>query len=123
VPQTTGEFVRCALESLALSYRRTLAELEDTTDRKITKLHIVGGGTKNQLLSQFAANATGRTVYVGPIEATAAGNILIQAMALGQLKDLAEIRRVVRHSFSIITHQPHDTSVWDVAYNRFKDLP
>ncbi len=123
VPQTPGEFVRCSLESLALSYRHTLSELEDTTGRKITKLHIVGGGTKNQLLSQFAANATGRTVYVGPIEATAAGNILIQAMALGQIKDLAAIRRVVRNSFSIINHQPHDTQVWDVAYKKFKDLP
>jgi rhamnulokinase len=123
VPQTPGEFVRCALESLALSYRRTLSELEDTTGRTLTKLHIVGGGTKNQLLNQLAANATGRTVFAGPVEATAAGNILIQAMALGQLKDLAEIRRVVRNSFSIITYQPRDAALWDAAYNRFKDLP
>ena len=123
VPQTPGEFVRCALESLALSYRRTLGELEDTTGRTLTKLHIVGGGTKNQLLNQLAANATGRTVFAGPVEATAAGNILIQAMALGQLKDLAEIRRVVRNSFSIITYQPSDAATWNAAYNRFKDLP
>jgi rhamnulokinase len=123
VPQTPGEFVRCALESLALSYRRTLGELEDTTGRKLTKLHIVGGGTKNNLLNQFAANATGRTVFAGPGEATAAGNILIQAMALGHLKDLAAIRRVVRDSFSISTYQPRDAALWDAAYNRFKDLP
>ncbi len=123
VPQTPGDFVRCALESLALSYRRTLGELEDTTGRTLTKLHIVGGGTKNQLLNQLAANATGRTVFAGPVEATAAGNILIQAMALGQLKDLAEIRRVVRNSFSIITYQPSDAATWNAAYNRFKDLP
>ncbi len=127
VPQTPGEFVRCALESLALSYRRTLGELEDTTGRRLTKLHIVGGGTKNLLLNQLAADATGRLVLAGPIEATAAGNILIQAMALGHLADLAAIRRVVRSSFPIITYQPRDDAAvsqqWAAAYNRFKDLP
>lgn len=123
VPNAPGEFVRCALESLALSYRRTLAELEDTTGRKLTKLHIVGGGTKNLLLNQLAANATGRTVLAGPVEATAAGNILIQAMELGHLPDLAAIRRVVHTSFPITTYQPRDAALWDAAYNRFKDLP
>jgi rhamnulokinase len=123
VPQSPGEFVRCALESLALSYRRTLAELEDTTGRALTRLHIVGGGTKNLLLNQLAADATGRTVLAGPVEATAAGNVLIQAMALGQLADLAAIRRVVRSSFPITTYQPRDAATWDAAYNRFKDLP
>jgi rhamnulokinase len=123
VPQTPGEFVRCALESLALSYRRTLAELEDTTGRTLTKLHIVGGGTKNLLLNQLAADATGRMVLAGPVEATAAGNILIQAMALGQLADLTAIRRVVRSSFPLISYQPRDAAIWDAAYNRYKDLP
>ena len=119
VPTTPGEFTRCILESLALLYRRTLAQLEAITGQPVTTLHIVGGGSQNTLLNQFSANATGRTVIAGPAEATATGNILIQALALGQLPDLAELRQVVRNSFAVHTYQPQDAAVWAQAYERF----
>ena len=120
VPTTPGEFTRCILESLALLYRRTLEQLEGITGQPVTTLHIVGGGSQNLLLNQFSANATGRTVVAGPAEATATGNILIQAIALGQLKDLAELRQVVRNSFAVQTYQPQDAGVWAQAYERFQ---
>ena len=122
-PITPGEFIRCTLESLALLYRRTLEQLETITGQPVTTLHIVGGGSQNLLLNQFSANATGRTVIAGPAEATATGNILIQALALGQLKDLAELRQVVRNSFAMQTYQPQDATVWAQAYERFQKLP
>ena len=119
VPTTPGEVTRCILESLALLYRRTLEQLEAITGQPVTTLHIVGGGSQNLLLNQFSANATGRTVIAGPAEATATGNILIQALALGQLQDLAELRQVVRNSFAVQTYQPQDAGVWAQAYERF----
>ena len=88
----------------------------------MTTLHIVGGGSQNLLLNQFSANATGRTVIAGPAEATATGNILIQAIALGQLKDLTELRQVVRNSFAVQTYTPQDASLWAQAYARFQKL-
>ena len=122
VPTTPGEFTRCILESLALLYRRTLEQLKTCTGQPVTTLHIVGGGSQNLLLNQFSANATGRTVIAGPAEATATGNILIQALALGQLKNLAELRQVVRNSFAVQTYQPQDAAVWAQAYERFQKL-
>jgi rhamnulokinase len=92
------------------------------TGKKISKLHIVGGGSKSYLLNQFAANATERAVIAGPVEATAIGNILIQAIALGYLKSHAELRRVVRDSFPVETFQPQDPAVWAKAYDRFRNL-
>ena len=122
VPTTPGEFTRCILESLALLYRRTLEQLEACTGQPVTTLHIVGGGSQNLLLNQFSANATGRTVIAGPAEATATGNILIQALALGQLKNLAELRQVVRNSFAVQKYQPQNAAVWAQAYDRFQKL-
>ena len=122
VPATHGEVVRCALESLALVYRKTLADVAAITGQPITRLHIVGGGTKNALLNQFAANATGIPVLTGPVEATAIGNILIQALALRHLKSLEELRAVVRDSFPIQTYEPQDSDVWQAAYERFQKL-
>jgi rhamnulokinase len=121
-PVTPGEFIRCILESLALLYRKTLDQLEDVTGKPIQTLHIVGGGSQNKLLNQFSANATGRTVIAGPAEATAAGNILIQAIALGHLKDLDELRSVVRASFEVTTFKPQEAEVWTQAYQRFQKL-
>ena len=121
-PTTPGEYTRCILESLALLYRRTLEQLEACTGQPITTLHIVGGGSQNLLLNQFSANATGRTVIAGPAEATATGNILIQALALGQLKDLVELRQVVRNSFAVQTYKPQDAGTWAQAYERFQKL-
>jgi rhamnulokinase len=122
-PATHGEFVRCILESLALLYRWTLDELEEITGQRLTTLHIVGGGSQNKLLNQFSANATGRTVIAGPVEATAAGNVLIQAIALGHLESLDELRRVVRRSFAVTTYKPQDAAPWQTAYERFRQLP
>jgi rhamnulokinase len=122
-PATHGEFVRCILESLALLYRQTLDEMEEIMGRKLTTLHIVGGGSQNELLNQFSANATGRTVITGPVEATAAGNLLIQAVALGHLKSLDELRCVVRGSFAVTKYKPQDTTAWQAAYDRFRRLP
>ena len=93
MPGSPGQIVRCALESLALSYRRTLEQLETLTGRTLKRLHIVGGGSHNALLNQFAANATGRTVLAGPAEATAIGNLLLQAVTLGHLDSLTDLRR------------------------------
>jgi rhamnulokinase len=121
-PVEVGQFVRCCLESLALTYRHVLAGLERVTGRKVKVLHIVGGGGRNALLSQLTANAIGRPVIVGPYEATAAGNILVQAMGAGDVKDLAEIRRIITTSFEPQTYFPLDTVAWDVGYKRFTAL-
>jgi rhamnulokinase len=91
-PKTPGETIRCALESLSLLYRCTLQEIYVVTGRKVKYLHIVGGGSRNQLLNQFSANACQVTVVAGPTEATAIGNILIQAIAMGHLGSLEDIR-------------------------------
>ena len=121
-PETPGQFARCILESLTLLYGDVLDRIEQLTDRKIRTLHIVGGGTNNSLLNQFAANATGRTALAGPVEATAIGNLLIQAMALGDLKSHEELRDVVRRSFPIKTYSPEDSLAWQQAGQRFETL-
>jgi rhamnulokinase len=119
VPETPGQLIRCVLESLALLYRRSLDELERLTERKLRKLHIVGGGCRNELLNQFTANATGREVIVGPVEATAIGNVLVQAIAMQHLDSLAALREVVRDSFEVTTLEPVERGVWEDAYERF----
>ena len=122
VPLTPGQVVRCALESLALSYRATLEQIEALTGRTIHRLHIVGGGSQSALLNQFAANATGRKVLAGPVEATAIGNLLLQAVTLGHLETIADLRRTVRASFSIDSFAPADAGVWQDAYTRFQHM-
>jgi sugar (pentulose or hexulose) kinase len=121
-PNTRGDFVRSCLDSLALTYRRTLGGLEDVTGQKISVIHIVGGGSQNELLNQMTADACGRPVIAGPIEATAAGNILVQAMATGSLKNLADIRQVIRQSFNVKRYEPTDTQKWDRAYERYMEI-
>ena len=123
VPETVGAIARCILESLSLLYRQSLGELEQLTGRKINRLHIVGGGTRNDLLNQCAASATGRRVITGPVEATAAGNILIQAIAGGAVSSLTEARQIVARSFPQNTYEPQESSVWEAAYQRFQVLP
>ena len=121
-PETPGQSTRCILESLALSYRAALDEIEILTRRTIARLHIVGGGSQSVLLNQFAANATRREVIAGPVEATAAGNVLIQAIALGQVESHQALRKIVRDSFALHTFQPLDTESWQEAYDRFTEL-
>jgi rhamnulokinase len=105
-PKTKGEFCRTILESLAQRYREVLEGLEGLTHARIDTIHIVGGGSRNSLLNQLVANATGRTVVAGPVEATAAGNLLVQAIAAGEVSGLEETRAIVRQSFAITRFQP-----------------
>jgi sugar (pentulose or hexulose) kinase len=115
-----GQMTRTILENLALKYRSTMEAVEDVAGHKIEVLHIVGGGIQNELLCQFTANALGRKVITGPIEATASGNILMQAIATGQIKTLAEARRIVRNSFELKEYEPQDTSLWREQYEKSK---
>jgi len=122
VPESKGQVVRCALESLALTYRDTLNALEDVLGKRIDVIHIVGGGTQNTLLSQMTADACNRQVVAGPVEATAIGNILMQAVALGDLASTAELREVVRNSYAPVHYDPRDTAKWDDAWERFEKI-
>jgi rhamnulokinase len=122
VPQTKGEIVRCIAQSLALKYKLTVESLEELLDRKLPVIHMVGGGIKDKLLCQLTANATGRRVIAGPVEATAIGNLMIQAMAAGQVEGLRGIRRVVKNSFPITVYEPQDTKQWDEACLMFKKV-
>jgi rhamnulokinase len=121
-PESEGQFVRCALESLALKYRMVLGWLEELTGERVSVIHIVGGGTQNELLNQFTADACGRPVVTGPVEATALGNVLVQARTAGEVGSLSEIRDVVRASSEMKRYEPRDTAAWDAAYERFKEL-
>lgn len=122
VPEGRGEIVRCALESLALKYRWTVEKLAEIQGRRASVIHIVGGGTQNTLLCQLTADATGLPVMAGPIEATAVGNILMQAMALGKIGSIDEAREIVRASFPVVTYEPGDRGPWDEVYPRFVEL-
>ncbi len=114
--------MRCALEGLALKYRWVLERLEEMLGHRLDPLHIVGGGTQNRLLSQLTADCVGRQVVTGPVEATAIGNVLVQAMAQGHLSTLAEARDVVRRSYEVLTFEPRDRTGWNDAYGRLLEL-
>ena len=122
IPATQGEIVRVVLESLALKYRLELERLEALAGKELAPLHIFGGGTKNRLLNQFSADATGRTVVAGPVEATAIGNILIQAISMGELGSLSEARQLVRRSFEINEYRPERSEGWEAAYEKLLSL-
>lgn len=111
-PQSPGQFARVILESLAVSYRRVIAMLEEITGKKFTRLHIVGGGSRNELLNQMAADSTGLEVLAGPVEATAIGNILTQAITTGQIPSLASGRALVARMGGIKRFVPTDTQKW-----------
>ncbi|RCX13221.1 rhamnulokinase [Anaerobacterium chartisolvens] len=119
VPETRAEIVRCIMESLALKYKMALYGLENILGYTLPVLHIVGGGCKNVMLSQFTANAIDRPVITGPTEATAVGNLVAQLVALGEVGSLAEGREVVRNSFPCRAYAPADVRQWDEAYGRF----
>ena len=113
IPETTAAIVRTALESVAAACCRTVRELEQLLGRDLTTIHVVGGGVKNALLCQMIADACGREVVAGPVEATAIGNLLVQLTATGNAVDLRAIREVVRNSFDLARFQPKDTAAWD----------
>jgi sugar (pentulose or hexulose) kinase len=116
-----GLMIRVILESLALKYRFVMETIEDITKEPVEILHIVGGGIQNELLCQFTANATGKKVITGPIEAAAIGNILMQARATEQIKSLSELREIVRNSFELKEYQPKDIELWDKQYEKIKN--
>ncbi len=123
VPETTGQLVRCCLESLALCYWQTTSALQSVLEQDIQQLYVVGGGSKNELLNQLTAEAMGCAVTCGPAEATAIGNVLIQAMGCGEVASLNEIRTIVGESFSPVTYRPTDDSnAWMVAQERYVKL-
>jgi rhamnulokinase len=122
VPQSRGEIVRCILESLALEYRRTADQLSGILDLPLPVIHIIGGGSRNRLLNQFTANATRRTVIAGPVETTALGNVIGQAVAAGHLSSWEEGRVFVRRMESLGEYSPADGAAWEQAYARFLGL-
>ena len=122
IPQTVGQIARCIYESLALKYRWALERLEEIKGRRIDTLNIVGGGCKNRLLNQFVADAINRPVIAGPVEGAAIGNLLVQAMALGDIHSMEELRSIVRHSESAEEYQPNHTVQWEKAYTSLLHL-
>jgi rhamnulokinase len=122
MPETEGQFARCIFESLALTYANVLEGLEALTGTKIEAVHVVGGGSRNQLLNQFTANACGRPVIAGPVEATVFGNLLVQARSQGEIKTLADIRAAVRASSEVTQCDPENASAWQDARGRFAKL-
>jgi len=119
VPQTEGEIVRTILQSLALKCAYTIKGLENVMGKKLDTIHMLGGGIQNKLLCKFIANATGKRVVAGPVEATSLGNALMQLTALGKIKDLKEARKVVKNSFDTVEYMPENHELWKEAYDRF----
>ena len=122
LPEKKGEFVRCILESLALKYRFIIERINAMCPEAIEVLHIVGGGSRNEILNQFTANATGLPVFAGPVEATALGNIMVQAVAKKILSGIEEGRRVVARSFPLKDFHPADQDRWSEVYGRVKGM-
>jgi rhamnulokinase len=118
-PDSAAAMARVIFESLALRYREVLESLESLLGRKLETIHIVGGGSRNGVLNQFVADACGRTVIAGPAEATAMGNVLIQAIGAGELSGLAAAREIVRRSVALEVFTPKSAEDWDAAYGRF----
>lgn len=119
VPSTHAEFVRCIFESLSLKYNYVLGKLKALAPFPIEKLHVIGGGSKNPLLNQWTANAIGIPVAAGPSEATAIGNIMIQAKAAGFVKSLPDMRRIIAESVQIDEFLPQNPEIWAEAYTKF----
>ena len=118
-PETHAEFVRCIFESLSLKYKSILEKLIDLAPFAIEKLHVIGGGSKNPLLNQWTANAIGIPVIAGPSEATAIGNIMIQAKAAGCVGSLTEMRQIIRNSIQLEEFLPENEAEWGKAYGKF----
>jgi rhamnulokinase len=122
VPQTRGEILRCALEGLAMEYRWVAEQLVRLSGRQLPVIHIIGGGSRNELLNQFTVDATGRTVVAGPVEATAIGNLLVQAITQGLISSLNEGRKTIARSFELKVFEPHEQERWNRSYEIFGRL-
>ena len=119
VPETVGEIMRCIYESLAMKYRLTFEKLRECTERDYPVIHVIGGGTKDGLLCQMTANSCDRTVKAGPIEATVMGNVAVQLMSDGSVKNIGQARKIVANSSELKTFEPKDTDKWAGAYEDF----
>ena len=119
VPETVGEIMRCIYESLAMKYRLTFEKLRECTERDYPVIHVIGGGTKDDLLCQMTANSCDRTVKAGPIEATVMGNVAVQLMSDGSVKNIGQARKIVADSSELKTFEPKDTDKWAGAYEDF----
>ena len=119
VPETVGEIMRCIYESLAMKYRLTFEKLRECTERDYPVIHVIGGGTKDGLLCQMTANSCDRTVKAGPIEATVMGNVAVQLMSDGSVKNIGQARKIVADSSELKTFEPKDTDKWAMAYEDF----
>jgi rhamnulokinase len=122
VPEDISQITRVIFESLAMEYRYVMEKMEKIIGYDIEILHIVGGGSKNSLLSQFASSATKKIVITGPSEATSVGNLLIQVLAKREIRDISEVREVIRNSFPLIIYRPENTEVWDENYQKYLKL-
>lgn len=122
VPETVGQVSRCIYESLALKYRWAMERLEEIKGQPLEQLNIVGGGIQNKLLNQMAADSIDRPVVTGPVEGAAMGNLLAQAMALGAVQNITELRQIVRNSEAVETYSPHHTAQWEDAYQKMLAL-
>ena len=122
VPVDEGTILRCIFESLSLKYRWVLERLEELLGYKLEVVHIIGGGSQNRLLCQLTADACGMPVVAGPVEATAVGNALVQAISLGYVNTLSEGRQLVARSFPLSEYQPQNTDSWAEPYAAFSKL-
>ncbi len=122
IPDSHQAIIRCIYDSLALKYRYTLNQIHQVCNNQMEKIHIIGGGSNNHFLCQLTADATGLPVVAGPTEATATGNILMQAKALGHIKSLGEIREIVQRSFGVLQFSPSVAANWDQAYQQFVEI-
>lgn len=122
VPESMGEIARCIYESLAFRYKQVLANLQKLADFPIETLHIIGGGAQNKMLNAFTANAIGKTVLAGPSEATAIGNLLLQAKAAGLVSDKNEMRQIIRNSVELEKFLPENTAVWEENYKKYLSI-
>jgi len=123
VPESVAEIVRTCLESLALRYRWVIESLENKLNRQFKTIHIVGGGSQNNMLNQFTANSCNKPVFAGPVEATALGSIMLQAIATGEIADIASGRKIISNSTKLSKFSPQDVDEWNRAYSKFKELP
>jgi len=119
VPADEGAVLRCALDSIAMKFRHVLGMCEELAGGRIGTIHIVGGGTQNRQLCQAAADACGRRVLAGPVEATAIGNLMMQAVAAGDVASIAQAREVIRNSFAVEEYQPREPAAWEGAFGKF----
>ena len=122
VPETIGDIMCCINQSLALKYRYALEQIETITGKHFNMINMIGGGIQSKLLCQMTASANNRKVLAGPVEATALGNIAVQLMALGEIKDVKEARQIIANSEKTYEYFPQDKEKWDAAYEKFKTI-